>query len=48
MVEMLSNGCLPTGHKYAAYGMCTICGGYEEWIELDRSYKDIRIDIEEE
>ena len=48
MVEMLSNGCLPTGHKFAAHGMCTICGGYEEWIELDRSYKDIRIDIEEE
>lgn len=33
---MLPNGCLPSGHKYASYGMCTICGEYEEWIELDR------------
>lgn len=26
---MLPNGCLPTGHKFAKHGMCTICGEHE-------------------
>jgi hypothetical protein len=27
--EALSNGCLPSGHKFSDYGMCLICGGYQ-------------------
>jgi hypothetical protein len=27
--EMLSNGCLPSGHNFSSYGMCKICGHYE-------------------
>lgn len=23
---MLPNGCVPSGHKFSSYGMCTICG----------------------
>ncbi len=26
--EILSNGCVPSGHRFSSYGMCTICGGY--------------------
>jgi len=26
---MLSNGCIPSGHKFSPYHMCTICGEYK-------------------
>lgn len=28
MDEILPNGCIPRGHKFSSYGMCTICGEY--------------------
>lgn len=31
MVDMLSNGCVSTGHKFSNYGMCTICGEYSSY-----------------
>jgi hypothetical protein len=27
--DMLPNGCLPSGHKFAPHGMCTICGEHK-------------------
>ena len=27
--EMLPNGCLPSGHKFSDFGMCTICGEHK-------------------
>ena len=27
--EMLPNGCIPSGHKFSPYHMCTVCGEYK-------------------
>jgi len=27
--HMLPNGCIPSGHKFSPYNMCTICGEYK-------------------
>jgi hypothetical protein len=27
--EMLPNGCVPSGHKFSPYHMCTVCGEYK-------------------
>jgi len=27
--EILPNGCIPSGHRFSSYGMCTICGGID-------------------
>ena len=40
--DMLPNGCLPSGHKFAPHGMCTICGEHENPPQLlDRISKFI-------
>ena len=43
--DMLPNGCLPSGHKFAPHGMCLICGEYEDSSMIQRgySYKDEQI-----
>ena len=43
--EMLSNGCLSSGHKFWDYGMCSICGEYQDSSMIQRgySYKDQQI-----
>jgi hypothetical protein len=43
--EMLSNGCVLSGHKFWDYGMCSICGEYEDSAMIQRgySYKDEQI-----
>ena len=43
---MLSNGCIPSGHRFSDYNMCLICGEYKdknkqlEWIEVLKGLKD--------
>jgi len=27
--DLLPNGCLPKGHKFSDFGMCTICGEHQ-------------------
>ena len=27
--DILPNGCIPSGHKFSSYGMCTVCGEYK-------------------
>jgi hypothetical protein len=26
--DLLPNGCVPSGHKFSSYNMCTVCGEY--------------------
>ena len=27
--DLLPNGCIPSGHRFSDYGMCTICGEHK-------------------
>ncbi len=40
--DLLPNGCLPKGHKFSDFGMCTICGEHQSPPQiLDRISKFI-------